>query len=280
MTLDLQSTNDTGLSYWTWTKFTVISSGQVIVKGKTSDEAEAAFHIYNQTSAGWKKVKQIKRLCEHDGVDFLPINVNNKEQLAVSCFHCRTIKLYNLDTLDATIAFHDPKYYPGPMCHGENGKLYVMHSVKGGVPVLELDCTTLLFTGPSQIIQSGMETLYSIYYIPSPHKLLVFSENNLSIIRAVSAETGEKVWEVRGEVDGKMCYPHGMLFSPQHQVLLVADGRNSRVLVLHPGDGLHLQTIQLDQEMGTIWEMSFHQNKLVVSHHDDSTHHVSCFSVN
>ena len=30
----------------------------------------------------------------------------------------------------------------------------------------------------------------------------------------------------RGEVDGKMCDPHGMLFSPQHQALLVGDGKN------------------------------------------------------
>ena len=178
MTLKLLSTNDTGLPFWGWTKFTVMSSGQVVVWGKTSDEAEAAFHIYNQTSAGWKKVKQIKRLCEHDGGDILFINVNNKEQLAVSCKWCETIKQYNLDTLDVTTAFHDPQYYPGSMCHGENGKLYVAHMVEGGdTPVLELDCTTLPFTGPSQIIQSGMETFYSMYYIPSPHKLLVFSLN-------------------------------------------------------------------------------------------------------
>ena len=126
-----------------------------------------------------------------------------------------------------------------------------------------------------------METYYGMCYIPSPHKLLVFSDNTPdNIIRAVSAETGDKVWEVKGEVDGKMCSPHGMLFSPQHQALLVADGRNRRVLVLHPGDGSHLQTIQLDQKMGAITELCLHQNKLVVQHNARDKEYVSYFSVN
>ena len=96
----------------------------------------------------------------------------------------------------------------------------------------------------------------------------------------MSAETGEKVWEVKGEVDGVECYPHGMLFSPQHQVLLVADGENCRVLVLHERDGSYLQTIQLDREMGVITELCLHQNKLVVRHKAGGKEKVSYFSVN
>ena len=211
----------------------------------------------------------------------LPITVNNKEQLAVSCFECETVKLYNLDTLQVTTAFHDPKYYPGRMSHGENGKLYVVHSVKGEKKVLELDCSGETFSGPSKIVQSGMGIYYSMCYIPAPHRLIVFSTAYVSnTIRAVSAETGEKVWEVKGEVDGVECKPHGMLFSPQHQVLLVADGRNCRLLVLHPGDGSHLQTIQLDREMRIIVELCLHQNKLVVHHYTDGKEKVSYFSVN
>ena len=65
-----------------------------------------------------------------------------------------------------------------------------------------------------------------MHYIPAPHKLIVFSDNT-GIIRAVSRD-GEKMWEVKGEIEGKKCHPYGLFFSPDHQVLLVADGRNSR----------------------------------------------------
>ena len=164
------------------------------------------------------------------------------------------------------------------MSHGEKGKLYVVHVVKGGIQVLELDCSRETFSGPGKIVQSGMERYYDMCYIPSPHRLIVLSDNyEPTIILSVSAETGEKVWEVKGEVNGVECNPHSMLFSPQHQVLLVADGENSRVLVLHPGDGSHLQTIQLDGEMAIIWELCLHQNKLVVHHHAGGTVKVSYF---
>ena len=67
-----------------------------------------------------------------------------------------------------TTAFHDPKYYPGAMCHGENGKLYAVHSVKGEKKVLELDCSEETFSGPSKIVQSGMERYYSMYITSQP----------------------------------------------------------------------------------------------------------------
>ena len=94
----------------------------------------------------------------------------------------------------------------------------------------------------------------------------------------MSAETGEKVWEVTGEVDGEMIEPGGLSFYPQHQVLFVAD--NSRVLVLHPRDGSHLQTIQPDQYMGGIAHLCLHQNKLIVQHSARGKEKVSYFSIN
>ena len=120
-----------------------------------------------------------------------------------------------------------------------------MDEVEDGVPVLQLDCSGKRFSGPIRSYSLELRTYYSIYYIPSPHRLIIISDNAPdNTIRAMSAETGEKVWEVKLEVDGEMYEPHSFLVSPLHQVLLVADGWNSRVLVLHAGNGSHLQTIQ------------------------------------
>ena len=260
-----------------------MSSGEIVVWGKTSEETAPAFHIFSPTSAGWKKLREEKRLGDHNNVYILPITVNNKERLAVSCWRCNKIKLCNLDILQVTTAFNNPKYYPGVMSLGENGKLYVVHSLKVDKQAMELDCSEETFSGPNKILLSGMEQYHSMYYIPSPHRLIVFAcfsdDDPDNTIRAVSSETGEKVWEVKGEVNGTRCDPHGLLFSPQHQTLLVADGNNCRVLVIHPRDGSVLQTIQLEPQMGSIWELCLHQNKLAVHHNAVGKEKVSYFSV-
>ena len=124
-----------------------------------------------------------------------------------------------------------------------------------------------------------MEKLYDMHYIPAPHKLIVFSLNTESLIRAVSMD-GEKMWEVKGEIEGKKCNPLGLLFSPDHQVLLVADGGYSRLIVLNPQDGSVLQTIQLDQ-LGFIYQLHIHQQQLIVHHATvDNKEKVSYFSLN
>ena len=257
-----------------------MESGIVVLRGKTSEQTPAAIHLYNP-STGFTKLPEVKGLCEHDLQYLLPVTMNNKELLAVSCPLCRMIRLLDVENEDVTVAFHDSRFYPGWMSHGEGDVMYVVHAVKGAKLVLELNTAQVPFTGPVRTIQSRMETYFGMCYIPSPHRLIVLSDNAPgNTIRAVSAETGEKVWQVKGEVDGVQCEPNGMLFSPQHQVLLVADGVNSRVLVLHPGDGSHLQTIQLDRKMGVITELCLHQNKLVVKHNVGGKQKVSYFSIN
>ena len=276
--VQLLSTHDTGLQYWGWTKFTVMKSGVVVLWGKTSEQTPAAFHLYNNTSTGFTKIREVKGLCEHDFPTLLPVTMNNTEFLAVACPACHMIRLLNLETEEVTVAFHDQRVYPAVMSHGEGDVIYLVHSVKG-LPVLELNTGRLPFSKLSRTIQSGMETYYSMHYIPSPHRLIVLTWWKDSMIRAVSAETGEKVWDVMGELDGRMIQPHSLLFSAQHQVLLVADGSNNRLLVLHPRDGSHLQTIQLDQYMGVMGELCLLQNKLV-HHHAGSKEKVSYFSIN
>ena len=95
----------------------------------------------------------------------------------------------------------------------------------------------------------------------------------------MSAESGETVWQVKGKVDGKMCEPHGMLLSSNHRRLLIADGRNSRVLVLHPLDGSHVQTIHFGFETGATHELSLHENKIVLFHRDEHQHKISYFVI-
>ena len=138
----------------------------------------------------------MKGLCEHeDSIFLLPVTMNNTESLAVACFYCRMIRLLNLETEVVIVAFHDQQVYPGWMSHGEGDVMYMVHDVKGNIQVLELNTGRLPFSKLSRTIQSGMERYYSFHYIPSPHRLIVWSGKSVGMIRAVSTE---KVWEVRG----------------------------------------------------------------------------------
>ena len=164
-------------------------------------------------------------------------------------------------------AFSHPQYVPGHMCQGDSGALYVVNAKEKSNPIVQLNCTTRPFTGPSKVISSGMADLFFMYYVPPPHKLIVITgATDSSHIKAISVETGNLTWEIKGKVDGEMCHPRGVLFSPQHDALLVADGKRCRVLVLHPRDGSHLKTIQLGWVMGVIVHLSWYHYQILVHH--------------
>ena len=253
-------------------------SGLIILWGKTSEETPGVFHLYQKTP-GWKKVGELKGLCEHGQfVCVTPCTVKNREFLGVSCPWCHTIHLLDTDSQEIITAFQNPEYYPSLLCKGDGDVMYVVNYVMNN-PVFELKIGQIRFTGPQKTIESGMQWIYSMQYIPS-NRLLVFSSWEDKLVRAVSVETGEKVWEVKGEVDSKICCPHGMLFSQQYQVLLVADGWNCRVLVLDPRNGSHQRTLYLhrEQEMMKIRHLYLHENELFAHHHVGFQHFVMHFT--
>ena len=279
--IKLLSTYDTALPFWASTKFTVMESGTVVLWGKTSETASPTFQLYQSWSAELKHTAGLHGFCDHANLaSLLPVRLKNKELLAVSCVKCSVIKLLDFESKSVTLGFKNEQYFPGYMCKGEGDVLYVVNFIKGDKSVLELNIGQSPFTGPTKTTECGLQALFGLHYVPFPHKLVVFWNNtNPSYIRAVSAETGKKVWEVTGEVDGKPYSPHGLLFSPQHEVVLVADGDNHRFIVLHPRDGSHLQTIKLEPDVRDVYEFGFHENKLIVHHHGKGKHKVSFFSI-
>ena len=226
-----------------------MESGLVVLWGKTRQETPAAFHLYLKgTSLRWKKLDEVRALCEHEEcVRMYPFHIEKKELLTVSCSRCHMIRLFDTGSKAITVAFLNERFRPGSMAKGEGDVLYALHLVnKQSTSVVQLESGGVHFKGPRKIVHSGLATSYSVCYIPHPYKLLVFTLNkNPGILKSVSEETGRKVWQTEGKVDEIACHPHGMQFSEHHQVLLVADGINCSILVLHPKDGSHLQTVQL-----------------------------------
>ena len=268
MSLQHISTHQTGLVFWGWTRFTLLpETGQVVIWGKTVEADSPALHIYNGSSDSWQKERTETVFCEHLRGMFLPVSVQQQQLLAVSCQKCHMIRLYNIKTREITTAFHNSSYYPACMCQGEADQIYVVHKVKGPVPILQLNCSQPQFT-LEKTIQSGMETWYDICYIPS-HRQIAISSVHLGVVRAVSCDTEENAWEIQGEIQSAQCLPHRMVYSPGHQALLVADGGNHRVLVVNPGIGSVIQVLQLGADVGVVAELCLHNQQLVVHHTDD-----------
>ena len=246
------------------------------MRGKTAQADSPALHIYKGSSDSWEKERIQSGFCEHtDFIRLLPLTVQQQQLLAVSCSCCKKIRLYNMKTREITTAFQHDRYLFHGMCQGEADQIYVSKSVKGHFLIPQLNCSRLKFT-VEKTIQSQMNRFHDICYIPS-NRLIVVSDSFM--LRAVSCDTEERVWEIKGEVQDAQCCPGGMVYSPAHQALLVADGCNSRVLVVNPGDGSVRQVVQLGAEISATWEQRLFNNQLVVNHTDFHKEKVSFFSI-
>ena len=111
---------------------------------------------------------------------------------------------------------------------------------------MKVKCSpTELIFDKSKTIQSRMQSLSDICYLPNIN-CIALSNWRDHVVKAIHCETGEEVWEVKGEVEGVAWRPHGFLYSPEHQSLLVCDtSDNGRLVVLNPRDGSVRQIIPL-----------------------------------
>ena len=150
------ATHDTGLQFWDWTKFTVMRNGLIVLWGKVSQEAPGAFHLYQKIIIRWKKTGEVKSLCKKDHeewIDIEPLEVKDRELLAVSCQKCKMIRLLDTETEKVTVVFQSQIYFPNAICTGEKHVMHMVNSVKGpNKPVLELNTeqVPITYAGPSK----------------------------------------------------------------------------------------------------------------------------------
>ncbi len=249
----------------------VLPSEEVVLWGKASHGDIPALHFYSDGSTVW--------VCRHeDEVSLLPLTIDDQHFLIVSCWDCRRIRLINPRTKESTVVLYDPSLRLNRMCHGENGQLFVGHSVKGSVQIPQVMTSIQIFE-VNKCAQSGATGFHSMCHVPE-QKLTLLSIPSKGIVRAVSSETEEMVWETKGPKFGSELEPHGIVFSSKLEALLVADGRNGRILVISASTGNCTQAIPLGQGVECLWELQWHNDHLLVHHCTPGKHFVSIFSVN
>ncbi len=149
------------------------------------------------------------------------------------------------------------------MCSGEEDRVFVVQN-KNTRPVLELNCVKAHFH-LVKVIPSGMDRYHSICYDPS-RRLIIFSRT-AGTIRAVSCDTEQKVWEVKKQHVGDVQWnPHGMAFSRELDTLFVADGLNSRIILLDSANGCLKRVVHLGPEVGVVVHVCFLGQATVVHH--------------
>ncbi len=272
------------------------SSGHVVVFGEVTASSTKSLHVYVFTGEALEH-KIIKAPCNHI-CRISQLVLGGIELVAVACEECSDIKLIQLPSAHSdeaeqgterdsssweeefpqpTARFASPKFSPSNICTGESERLLVF-SRRGSHPVvLELDCSSgnvLEFAKPVEV---GMKVTRGFCYAFTEKRLAVLSDTN--IIRAVSCDTGDTVWEVKGEMDRAECNPTGLAFCDSTKTLYSCDGYNHRVLVLDSTDGKHVQTISLPKDLGQIKELCFcAEDRFVVRHWASGEDRVSFFS--
>ena len=233
----------------------------------------------------------LERPCLHWPY-FEGLEIEGHEYLARSCTYCSDIQLINLKSCEIVSAFCMEKV--GCMVRGENNRLYV--SKKETNQIWELDCSKTKFRKLRTIL-TGIRCEFGscLCYVPSPHRMLISwgspthtdpvsltNRKVIKVIQAISCDSGNAVWTLEGKINGKELWPKDMLFLPDHDVILVADGRQSGILVLTVNEGLHIQTIPLPETVQDISYLVLYAGQIIIKHGDinkDNDNKLSYFSV-
>ena len=225
--------------------------------------------------------KQIEHPCGHGIAFLLCVQVAGREYLAVSCGACGYIDLMVIPKpkkgilrqfgsgssiqYEVITAFSGEYVYR--MCHGEENRMFVRSS---GDKVLELDTSSTTFT-KVRTLNTGMG--FSLCYVPDPHRVLVVSDRDE--VRAVSCDDNTVLWWVQKDDN---LYPGPSLYIPSHNTILVAEGRENKVMVLNSGTGLQIQSITLPRNVCEIWGMCLFNDQIIVESKGDGRR-ISYFSL-
>ena len=254
------------------------ATGHVVFWGKENKASSTnLFHIYETARfTSWRKYGTAQAPCKHVAINMLP--APDGRRLVLACWRCSALRMCDILAPDhpSEIVFVKHNFNPGQMVYGEDGTIFVIGSLHSKVQLLLLKIENSQFTMVTSF-DPDMAVYNGLCYLPAPHNLVAISYDKTPIIRALSCKTGGLVWEVKEPLSS----PHAMLYIPQYDVILVPDG-GTRVLVLHPGDGSLLHTVDAalpDRVPGRVINTCLYKDRLVVHHYVPSTQKVSVFSL-
>ena len=268
-------------------------SGDVVVSGAEEKDGPWSLFVFSLKDGNLIR-KEISSSCAHNNIAFLSsLIIHRREKLVVSCSGCDDLKWLNLQTGRWRKAFRGCQ--PFNMYSGGSDTIFVQSRL--GRSILQLNGSTYVFQGPIRTLYTDMQVMGTCY-IPSPVDALVISDWYSSKMVALSVKNNKVIWEfqekkveinMENEYQGEQTRENneqqgngndkvnasktvvwdrvGLLFHPNHNVLIVADGDNERVLIINPGDGSLIQTPDLP-DMGAVFALELYKDEIVMLHFD------------
>lgn len=232
-------------------------------------------------SSGATRLRTLPRLCDHEKMSIAGVAMGTRDHVALGCVFCEVVRILTVETGETVATAQVRKFWPGAMCAGQEGHVYVAHA-EAPSPVLRLNCCKpeVSISPTTQVLPGRVQSLCFV----ADCKLLVFATaNNPGVVRAVSCATEETAWEARIQDGGATCEsrgtPRGLAYSATLYALFVVVGPSTKVLVLNPGDGSLRQTLDLPGEVGRVLEMFCVDEMLVLHSVRQSRHEMLFFQV-
>ncbi len=274
MELHKIQSNQTQLMGWTWTKSTVLSNTDIVLRGRESEATPPALYIF---SAGGQYKRTIPHVCKHEErINILAMNTQGQEYLCVSCRNdgCDKIFAINMKNDSVHVAYQWDGHYPAQMCTGPPGVMYV--HCAGKSPILHLDCSRMPFTH-TRTIESGMEYMYDMCFSSHPQPMLIFSDYGPTHVRAVSVDTSQPLWEIKG--GDTIGNPLGVT-PANNGCIILADGNKNKLVVLRSRDGKVLNTHHIEN-CGVAYHPHLINNdtQVVLYYHYQGKGYISLFKI-
>ena len=232
-----------------------LSTGGVVVWGRTSLNQSFKFHFFSSTG---NRRKTVQGKCKHDNkLHMLAIVIGGMEYLAVACQDCRNIKLLNVQDMKRKPIFAF-KGSVGPMCLGKAGTLYILEESSGHISAV--DCTKTKFTPIHQIsnnIRAG-----GLCYMPNS-KLIGISSAVDNTICALQ-DSGKVTWKTCS----KEHTLSNIVYLRDEDKLVVA--YNNRLSVVSSQDGAILHDIAIENDINQIYDLGVKDTHLVLTFGTDA----------
>ncbi len=244
--------------------------GSIVLSGKKYATSSVELFWYDRSGDLLKTAPAPE--CGHVdmGHNLLEVNIRGFNYIAVACDapNCGQISLYNPNTKNTALTYrarNEDQFCPGAMTHGPHHTIVAVNNRPGSHSLTVLDIANPEIT-LKQHIPCTIDVPNSI--VLTREGLVIASKCTDNIVSATSLSSGQMAWVTgREPIAGKLCEPCGLALD-QDGRLFIADGNNSRIVILEASTGAWLQTLMMPG-LGKIIDISWNQlsSQIAVRHH-------------
>ncbi len=256
-----------GFKSWGHSKLAVNEDGLIVVYGMKHN-GMAALKLFNMEQREiWEQEQQHGDKTDIWGIAFVQLEGQNyimvsKRKRDVAYLSAK------LASTGATICQTKVPHSQGRVCFDSSGQGYIENPDQIKKLCIDIDAffgrPSAINVDDSDITNHFVNNLFGfgIGKYNGDGKIFILSSWEDRLIQAICVETGEVMWEITGEYEGREINPHGMCTDTVGNIY-VADGLNERVLQVSSAGKIERS---LFKTRGTAFNVHWLETKLLVFH--------------